>query len=133
MIPAVLMAQGKNKTLSKKRVKFGENFVEAVNDHDSKKIIKMCDESYRRDQMKLLGNNEEQFLEELLSGIDEDSKEYVSVELDNIEKFELVEIDHEEVDGVLYQFMIHSGGREVLVTLILTVNGKSYGFLGAAG
>ena len=128
-LPAALNAQ----TLNKKRVKFGDDFVKAVNAKKRKKVLRMCDESYRKDQLKFLNGDEEQFLDELFSGIDQDSEEYVSVKFDDIQSFELVEIGHEDVEGVVYQFIIRSNGKEILITLLLTVHGKTYGFEGASG
>jgi hypothetical protein len=118
--------------VSDKQVKFVNTFLDVVHSHNGKKTIKMMDKKYRKDQLAFLKGNTEQFLNELFSGEDLLSGEYVSIEFANILKIEVAEVIALKEGGFTYIFRIRDGQHDILSSLFLVATGK-LGLVGASG
>lgn len=134
-IVTVLSMNTYGQDVSKKQVDFANKFVEAVSTNNSKKVIKMMDKRYRKEQLQFLGGNKEQFVNELFGGEDLiDQSIYVTIKLEDITKIEIAEVIELKGDeGYNYIFRVKSAKFEVLSSLRLKKRGRKYGFEGAYG
>lgn len=114
------------------RLMFVNTFIDAVKTHDQKAILKHIDKSYKKEQLKLLKGNKSQFINELFSGINE-MEEYKTPELSDIMNVEL--IDMKAIDDTNYNcaFEVETGDNVLYVELVLSLNKKKLGFVGAVG
>ena len=116
-----------------KRIDYVNKFYLAVKTHKQSKVIKLMDKNYSKEQIKFLGGNKEQFVNELFSGNDIESGEYINLKLVDIENIEIDEIHVLEGGDRKYIFNVKSGELLVRCSLVLHKTGKKYGFIGAVG
>jgi hypothetical protein len=115
------------------RIKFVNDFYTAVVAHDQSKVIKMTEKGYRKEQIKFLDGNKDQFVNELFSGMDVNGDEYVNTTFNQITNIELIDVHPRgEVDWE-YVFHITAGDRMIERALLLRQTGKKYGFIGSQG
>lgn len=119
--------------IDQKRIDFVNKFYKAVVSHKKSKVIKCTDKDYRKEQIKFLGGNKQQFVDELFGGFDIETKEYVNLKLIDIENIEVQDVHDLESGGWEYVFHVKSKGRTTKLTLGLKKSGKKYGFIGAVG
>lgn len=131
-VSSALHAQ-QNMEISEKQDRFVKGFIAATEAHNSKKVIKMLDKSYRTEQIAFLNGNKEQFLNELFSGDDLLSEETVffTMAFDKITNVHVAEIIPLKDGNYTYIFHIYDGEHEVLRGLLL-MSGK-LGFVGSRG
>jgi len=113
-------------------VKFVNTFLEVVHTHNRKKVIKMMDKKYRKEQIAFLKGNTEQFVNELFSGEDLLTGDYINIKFANILKIEVAEVIALKEGGFTYIFRIRDGEHDILSSLFLVATGK-FGFVGAVG
>ncbi len=120
--------------ITEKQIKFVNKFIEAVHDHNAKKVIKLMDKSYRTDQIAFLGGNKEQFVNELFGGVDQLAAEYtyINTKFLDIIKIEVAEVIPLDDGNFNYIFRIRDGQHDILKSLLLVVKPK-YGLVGASG
>lgn len=119
--------------ISDKQITFANGFINAVVNHNSKSIVKHLEKNYRKEQLKFLEGRTEQFINELFSGNDMISDEYVNIKYQEITKIEISEIILLKEGGYTYIFRIRDGKHDVLCSLHLAKNDKKYGFIGSVG
>lgn len=120
------------------RLKFVNEFLTAVRVHDQKATIKKLDKSYINKQLKKnLKGNKQQFLDELFSGRDEKTKEYLTIPFDAIISIEVAEVVPNDETMTDYFFIVKTDKNEVICQLFLKHRkvGKKYklGFEGSFG
>ncbi len=115
------------------RISFVNKFYKAVVSHKQSKVIKLMDRDHRKEQIKLLGGNKEQFVNELFSGIDIHTEKYFNVKLSEIENIEIQKIN--DLGDGKWEYIFHIKSGELLLEQSLTLrkSGKKYGFIGAVG
>ena len=120
--------------LDKEGLEFITSFVDAVRDHDQKKVMKHLDKKYRKEQIKFLGGNKEQFINELFAGANE-AGTFMTPDFNSIISFS--QIDVKEISGEIPTYEV---GFEVDIpdyilysTLILVRKKKKYVLIGAVG
>lgn len=116
-----------------KRIDFVNEFVAAVKEHDSKKVLKMMDKTYRKEQVKFLEGNKEQFINELFGGVDVTSGEYINTKFKHILRIEVAEVEELSQTEFAYTFRIRDGKHDILRQLLLRKDGKRFGFEGSRG
>ena len=116
-----------------KRIDFVNKFYKAVVSHKQGKVIKLMDKAYRKEQIKFLDGNKEQFVNELFGGVDINSKKYVNLKLTEIENIEIQDVFDRGTDEWEYVFHVKAGDRMVKRSLMLRKSGKKYGFIGSQG
>lgn len=121
----------KAQELDQKRIDFANEFVAEVQAHNSKKILKYLDKTYRKEQIKFLGGNTQQLLDELFSG--EDGKKYAVIPIDAILKIEIVEVEEKGPESFSYIFKVSDGRQEIYAWLALKKVKNKWGFEGAVG
>lgn len=120
--------------ISEKQQKYIRDFTSAVSNHNSKKVIKLLDKTYRKEQLTFLEGNKKQFINELFSGYEIDSDNYVNVAFTEILSFTVVEvIKLKGGEGYTYIFNIKYGNVDIYCSLLLKQKGNKYGFVGAVG
>lgn len=120
--------------IEEKQIAFANKFIEAVSEHNTKKVIKMMDKEYRKEQISFLNGNKEQFVNELFSGEDmSDPSIYVNVKLDEITKIEIAEVTELKGNKYNYVFRVRTAEFDLFSSLILKKRGRKYGFVGAVG
>ena len=134
-VVAVLSMPAFGQDISKQQVRFANKFIDAVSTNNSKKVIKMLDKGYKKEQLKILAGNKEQLINELFGGEDlTDHSIYVTIKLDEIKKIEIAEvIQLKGGEGYNYIFRVKSDRFEVHSSLRLKKRGCKYGFEGAYG
>lgn len=118
---------------SDKQIKFANSFVDAVGEHNSKAILKHLEKNYRKEQLKFLNGQTNQFINELFGGNDLTTDDYVNIKYKDITRIEIAEVIPLKEGGYTYIFRIRDGKHDVLCSLHLAKNGKKYGFVGAVG
>ena len=120
--------------LDKEGLEFITSFVDAVRDHDQKKVMKYLDKKYRKEQINFLGGNKEQFINELFAGANE-AGTFMTPDFNSIISFS--QIDVKEISGEIPTYEV---GFEVDIpdyilysTLILVRKKKKYVLIGAVG
>lgn len=116
-----------------KRIDFVSKFYAAVTSHKSSKVIKCFDKTYRKEQIKFLSGNKEQFVNELFAGTDANTEKYYNLKLEDIDGIEVFTISEQENGDRKYTFHISSGDLLIEQSLILRKTGNKYGFIGAVG
>ena len=111
---------------------FIHSFLENVTQHQDQAIINQMEKSYRKEQLKFLGGNTAQFLNELLSGTDINSGEWTNIQFDDILRIEVAEVVEQADGNFEYIFRIRTESADLLCSLLLHV-GKRFGFEGARG
>lgn len=121
--------------ITEKQKKFANSFIEAVGQNNSKKVIKMMDKAYRKEQLKNLNGNKEQFVNELFGGEDlKDNSVYVNMKLNEITRIEIAEvIPLKGSNEFNYIFRVRNGRFDILSTLLMKKKGRKYGFVGSFG
>ena len=96
--------------------------------------MKLLDKTYRKEQLKFLGGNKEQFVNELFGGVDQlaDEYTYINTKFNDIQKIEVAEVVPLKEGGFNYIFRIRDGEHDILKSLLLVVKPK-YGFVGSSG
>lgn len=125
---------GLSQQLDQEGQEFIASFVDAVRDHDQKKVMKHLDKKYRKEQVKFLGGNKEQFINELFAGANE-AGTFMTPDFNSIISFS--QIDVKEISGEIPTYEV---GFEVDIpdyilysTLILVRKKKKYVLIGAVG
>lgn len=118
--------------------KFVSEFLTAVTNHNEKMVIKKLDHLYVKEQLKkFLKGNKQQFLDELFSGRDEKTNEYLTIPFHSITSIEVVEIIPNDDTMTDYFFIVKTEKNEVKCQLFLrhyNVKGKyKLGFEGSFG
>lgn len=116
-----------------KRIDFVKQFYIAVVAHKQSKVIKLMDKGYRKEQIKFLGGNKEQFVNELFGGIDIHTEQYVNLKLTDIENIEIQDVFDRGNGEWEYIFHIKAGELLIKRSLWLNQSGKKYGFIGTSG
>ena len=121
--------------ISQKQIDFANAFIEAVSSHNQKKVIKMMDKEYRKEQLANLKGNKKQFVDELFGGEDmKDPSIYANIKLENVIKIEIAEvIPLKSGNKYNYIFRVRDSQFDILTTLILKKRGKKFGFIGSFG
>lgn len=122
--------------ISEKQQKHIHKFVHAVETHSVKKIIKLMNKSYKKEQLAFLNGNKEQFVSELFGGseIDSEEEDYINIVFSEIIKIEVAEvITLKGGEGYTYIFRIRDSQHDVFSSLRLIKSGNKYGFVGAVG
>lgn len=110
--------------------KFANSFIEAVAEHDYKKVWKHLDKTYRKQQSKFLAGNKKRMMDELFSG--EDGKKWVTIDIEEVTKIEIAEVEENEDGTFYYVFRVRTTKYDVYSGLILKTIPK-LGFEGASG
>jgi hypothetical protein len=113
--------------------KFISSFTEAIQAHNEKKVIKLMDKEYRKEQIALLEGRKEQFLNELFGGQNANSEDYINIRFNDIQTIEVAQVIALKDGGYTYIFRIKDGTNDILSSLSLKKNGKKYGFVGSRG
>lgn len=108
-------------------------FVESVQLHQNNKTLKLMQRTYRKDQIRFLDGNKEQFLDELFAGEDMLGAGFVSFNYDEITSFEVAEVIPLDNGDFNYIFRVKDGKHDALCNLVLEFDGKNYRFVGASG
>ena len=116
-----------------KRIDFVKKFHKAVVAHKQSKVIKLTDKGYRKEQIKFLNGNKEQFVDELFGGIDIHTEEYINVKLSEIENIEIQDVFDRGNGDWEYVFHVKAGEWLIKRSLFLHQRGKKYGFIGSQG
>ncbi|MFK7787393.1 MAG: hypothetical protein AB8B56_19875 [Crocinitomicaceae bacterium] len=119
--------------IDQKRIDFVNKFYLAVINHKQSKVIKLMDKDYRKEQLDFLNGNKEQFVDELFSGVDQESSKFINSELKNIEAMEIQDVKEAGKDKWEYTFLVEAGPYKMEISLLLKKNKKKYGFVGASG
>lgn len=120
------------------RLKFVNEFLTAVMTHDQRTTIKKLDKSYVDQQLKkFLKGNKQQFLDELFSGRDKKTNEYLTIPFDAIISIEVAEVVPNDETMTDYFFIVRTDKNEVICQLFLKYHkvGKKIklGFEGSFG
>ncbi|MBL1280745.1 MAG: hypothetical protein COA33_010750 [Fluviicola sp.] len=113
--------------------KYIKQFQEAVMSHSEKKVFKLLDKAYRKEQLKFLQGNRTQLVDEMFGGSDMETNDFRNIKLANILKIEVAEVIHEKNGMFKYIFRIKTSDFEIFTSLSLNKKGKKYGFTGAFG
>lgn len=109
-------------------------FIEAVNSHNQNGVFKLLDKKYRKEQLKFLGGNKEQLVNELFGGSELNSDVYINVKLAEIESIEINSaIVLKGGEGTTWMFTLKTKEKEVICTILMVKSGKKFGFVGAMG
>jgi hypothetical protein len=121
--------------ISEKQKSFANKFIEMVTQHNAKKVMKMMDKKYKKEQLANLNGNKEQFVNELFGGEDiSDPSIYVNVKLDEVTKIEIAEVIKLKGDTKYnYIFRIRTADHDIFSSLILRQRGRKFGFIGSFG
>lgn len=111
--------------IDQKRVNFVNKFSQAVMNHKQGKVIKMMDKDYRKDQLEFLEGNKEQFVDELFSGIDQESEKFVNSELKNIDAMEIKAVKEAGAGEWEYTILVDAGRYRVEIVLFLKKTKKN--------
>jgi len=114
------------------------SFMKVVKRNDAELTIKHLDRSYVDEQLKkFLKNNKEQFLNELFSGQDINSKEYVAIDFFSINDITLVEIKDDDEKSWIVTFQITTETNVIQSDLRLVLAKRFFrkrlGFVGSYG
>lgn len=115
------------------RIQFVNEFCAAVLSHDEAKVIQRTDKDYRKEQIKFLDGNKTQFVNELLSGLDIDSDDYINAKLTEIESIEIVEAREYGQGEWEYVFHLKVGAHIIQRSLLLKKDRNKFGFIGSQG
>ncbi len=121
--------------ISEKQHEHVNKFISAVSEHNQKLVIKCMNKAHRKEQIKFLGGNKQQFVDELFGGTDIVTPEiYFNIKLNEVERIEVAEVIPLKGDaGYNYIFRVRSGKKDILSSLRLVKKGRKYGFIGAVG
>lgn len=113
---------------------FIHSFEHAVKDHDDKSVMKLLDKKYRKQQLKFLKGNKDQFLNELFSGENE-AGDYLNPDFRTINTITLVDVKEIEGDLPTYEvgFEVDIPDYTLYSTLILVKMKNKYVLIGAVG
>jgi hypothetical protein len=117
------------------RIEFAKKFCATVIAHDQDQVIKLTDKSYRKAQIKFLGGDKTQFVNELFGGMDVLTDDYINLKFAEIETIAVVEVSEysDEFGGWEYVFHIKVGMHTVWKSLLLKKDGGKFGFIGSQG
>lgn len=119
--------------IDQRGAKFVIKFCKVVAAHKESRVIKCLDKKYRTDQLEFLGGNKTQFVNELFSGNEIQTGEFVNLKLEEIDAIEIVEMEALEYMAWIYVFHIKAGDHTIELWLELKKHGRKYGFVGAVG
>ncbi len=113
---------------------FIASFIDAVRDHDEKKIMKHLDKKYRKDQIKFLEGNKGQFMNELFAGTNEVGT-FITPEFQTIISFYQIDVKEISGDNPMYEVAFEAEIPDYILycTLILVRRKKKYVLVGAVG
>lgn len=128
------VAFAQSQTIPNDQIEFVNEFVDAVESHNSKKVLKLLDKTYRKEQLGFLNGNKDQLVNELFGGVDQTTDEYtyVNTVFSDILKIEVAEIIPLKEGGFNYIFRIRDSEHDILKSLLLVVKPK-FGFVGSRG
>ena len=114
---------------------FAQSLVRAVLAHNEKETLNHLDTKYVKGQMvKFLHGNQEQFLNELFSGFDAETGEFVQIPFKDILDMKVLRIEPgDSGDNWTVYFQISTNSNTVESSLLLIVKKKKFGFVGAVG
>lgn len=116
----------------------GQNFIHsfenAVRSHDSKSVMKHLDKKYRKQQVRFLKGNKEQFINELFAGKNE-AGSFMTPDFESIYSISLVDVKEIEGEIPTYEvgFEVDIPDYMLYSTLILVRKKKKYALIGAVG
>ncbi len=116
-----------------KRIDFVNKFYMTVVAHKQSKVIRMTDKGYRKEQIKFLDGNKEQFVNELFGGVDIHTEEYINVKFSEIENIEIQDVFDRGDGDWEYVFHVKTGEYLIKLPLLLRKTGRKYGFIGSKG
>ena len=121
--------------ISEKQHEHIRAFVHAVENHSVKKVIKLMNKTYKKEQLAFLKGNKDQFVSELFGGTDftSNSEDYINIVFSEITKIEVAEVIALKKGGYTYIFRIRDGNHDILSSLRLVKEGRKYGFIGSVG
>ena len=119
--------------ISEKQQAFVQKFIVAVESHSIPKVLKLTDETYRKEQLTFLKGRKEQFVDELFGGTDQGTNDWINVKFQEIQRIEVAEVSAMENGDFEYIFRIRDGEHDILNSLLLTKSKKKFGFVGATG
>ena len=113
---------------------FITEFTNAVKAHDYKVIYKLLEKEYRKDQLKFLGGNRQQLIDDLFGGFNE-AEEWVNAKLDEIQEIWMFEFEETTTNNFKLSFEVELEHNILTVELLLTTsdNRKKWGIIGASG
>lgn len=114
------------------------SFMKVVKRNDAKLTIKHLDKNYVNEQLKkFLKNNKEQFLNELFSGQDLNTDEWLAIEFNSINDITLIEIKPDELNSWIVYFKITTENNVIQSDLRLVLSKhffrKRLGYVGTFG
>lgn len=114
------------------------SFMKVVKRNDAELTIKHLDKDYVKVQLKeFLKNNEEQFLNELFSGQDINTNEYLAVDFLSINDITLIEIKPDDETSWIVYFQITTETNVIKSDLRLVLSKRFFrkrlGFVGSFG
>ena len=101
--------------------------------HNNKKIFKLLDKTYRKEQLTFLKGNKTQLIDDLFSGMDIDNENFINMGLENILKIEVAEVIKNKDNTYKYIFRVRDSEHDILFSLPLKKTKNKYGFIGAMG
>lgn len=119
--------------ISAKQQKHIHDFTTAVESHNSKKTIQLLDKAYRKKQLAFLEGNKVQFSDELFSGYELGTENYVNVSFPENRSFTVVEVIQLKEGGYTYIFNLKYGELDIYCSLLLVKKGEKFNFIGAVG
>lgn len=117
------------------RIHFVNTFYSAVIAHNQTAVINQTDKAYRKAQIKFLGGDKVQFVDELFGGVDIQTDEYINVKFSEIEAMEVVDVFEYGEEGGAWEYVFHIkvGEHTIRRSLLLKKDGKKLGFIGSQG
>lgn len=112
---------------------FVMDFLQCIENHDSKALLKKLDKKYRKEQLRFLGGNKVQFINELFSGYLGSSDTFITPDFEELAQCTVEEIKYTEDGRVVYRFLCQCRDTYLGFELTLVQRGKKYGFVGAVG
>lgn len=119
-------------------LKFVNEFISAVESHNEDLVIKKLDKSFVKVQLKkFLKGNKQQFLDELFTGEEVNSKEFDAIPFASIISIKVITIEENDETMTDYYFKIKTENGEYICQLFLKhiSKGKKFklGFEGSFG
>ena len=120
-------------SIHKRQQKHVNKFMDAVKDNSEKKIYRLLDKNYRKEQLDFLEGRKSQLVNELFGGGDQFTQEYININLTDISRIEIAEVIKNKDGTYKYIFRIRNEKNDILKSLILLKKGRKYGFVGSVG